>query len=494
RALRLEPVARRRRADRVAPRDRRRALRRRPRLGTTTYSVSMSSFPDVRLRRFRRSSGLRGLVRETHLRLDQFVMPLFVAPEALPNDELPGMSRHTVDGVVREVEELVRGGVGAVMLFGIPAEKDEQATGAWEEDGIVQQALRALRPRFRELVLVTDVCLCEYTSHGHCGVVVDGEVHNDRSLERLARRGRRGRRRAERHDGRPRGGDPRRARRRRLRRDADPRLLGEVRVGVLRPVPRGCRLGAVVRRPARLPDGSRERARGAPRVRARRRRGRRRDHGQARAPVPRRDPCGTRGIRPADRRVQRLRRVRDDQGGGAERLARRARRGARVAGRDQAGRRGSRRLVLDERPRAVAVIRSRSDLYRRAVDLIPGGVNSPVRAMRAVGLDEPFFVEHGEGAYLYDVDGNRYLDWVLSWGPLVFGHADAETVEAVRDAATRGTSFGAPTEAEVELAQEIVDAVPSVEKVRLVSSGTEAAMSALRLARAFTKRDRIIKF
>src|SRR5581483_6450748 len=91
------------------------------------------------------------------------------------------------DGVVREVEELVRGGVGAVMLFGIPAEKDEQATGAWEDEGIVQQALRALRPRFPELVLVTDVCLCEYTSHGHCGVVVDGEVHNDRSLELLAR-------------------------------------------------------------------------------------------------------------------------------------------------------------------------------------------------------------------------------------------------------------------------------------------------------------------
>jgi glutamate-1-semialdehyde 2,1-aminomutase len=136
----------------------------------------------------------------------------------------------------------------------------------------------------------------------------------------------------------------------------------------------------------------------------------------------------------------------------------------------------------------------RSDLYRRALDLIPGGVNSPVRAMRAVGLDEPFFVEHGEGAYLYDVDGNRYLDWVLSWGPLVFGHADPETVEAVREAALRGTSFGAPTEAEVELAAEIADAVPSVEKVRLVSSGTEAAMSALRLARGFTHRDRILKF
>jgi glutamate-1-semialdehyde 2,1-aminomutase len=136
----------------------------------------------------------------------------------------------------------------------------------------------------------------------------------------------------------------------------------------------------------------------------------------------------------------------------------------------------------------------RSALYRRALELIPGGVNSPVRAMRAVGLDEPFFVERGEGATLVDVDGNRYLDWVLSWGPLLFGHADPETVEAVRDAALRGTSFGAPTEAEVELAAEIVDALPSVEKVRLVSSGTEAAMSALRLARGFTRRDRILKF
>jgi glutamate-1-semialdehyde 2,1-aminomutase len=137
---------------------------------------------------------------------------------------------------------------------------------------------------------------------------------------------------------------------------------------------------------------------------------------------------------------------------------------------------------------------ARSNLYRRALELIPGGVNSPVRAMKAVGLDEPFFVARGEGAYLEDVDGNRYLDWVLSWGPLLFGHADAETVEAVREAALRGTSFGAPTEAEVELAAEIADAVPSVGRVRLVSSGTEAAMSALRLARAFTKRDRILKF
>jgi glutamate-1-semialdehyde 2,1-aminomutase len=133
-------------------------------------------------------------------------------------------------------------------------------------------------------------------------------------------------------------------------------------------------------------------------------------------------------------------------------------------------------------------------LWLTATKLIPGGVNSPVRAMKAVGLDAPFFVRRGEGAYLFDVEGNRFIDWVQSWGPLVFGHADAQTVAAVTDAAREGTSFGAPTEREVELAAEIVDAVPSVEMVRLVSSGTEAAMSALRLARAFTHRDRILKF
>ncbi|MFL5961306.1 MAG: glutamate-1-semialdehyde 2,1-aminomutase [Gaiellaceae bacterium] len=137
---------------------------------------------------------------------------------------------------------------------------------------------------------------------------------------------------------------------------------------------------------------------------------------------------------------------------------------------------------------------TRTELWHHAQKVIPGGVNSPVRAMRGVGLDEPFFVRRGDGATLETADGRTLLDWVQSWGPLIFGHADVETVEAVREAALDGTSFGAPTEREVELAQEIVDAVPSVELVRLVSSGTEAAMSAVRLARGFTHRDRVIKF
>ena len=146
------------------------------------------TFPVTRLRRLRREAVLRDVVRETTVSLDDLVMPLFVAPEALPNERLPGMARHTVEGLVREVEELVRLGVKAAILFGIPDEKDDEGSGAWVDDGIVQQALRALRPRFPELLLLTDVCLCEYTSHGHCGVIAaDGHVDNDASLELLAR-------------------------------------------------------------------------------------------------------------------------------------------------------------------------------------------------------------------------------------------------------------------------------------------------------------------
>jgi glutamate-1-semialdehyde 2,1-aminomutase len=133
------------------------------------------------------------------------------------------------------------------------------------------------------------------------------------------------------------------------------------------------------------------------------------------------------------------------------------------------------------------------ELYARARALIPGGVNSPVRAMRAVGRD-PIFVDHARGAELVDVDGNRYVDFVCSWGPLILGHAHPGVVRAVAAAAERGTSYGAPTEAEVELAAEVVRRVPGVEMVRLTSSGTEAAMTGVRLARAATGRDKLVKF
>ena len=124
---------------------------------------------------------------------------------------------------------------------------------------------------------------------------------------------------------------------------------------------------------------------------------------------------------------------------------------------------------------------------------MPGGVNSPVRSMRSIGRD-PIFIERGEGPHIWDVDGNRYVDWVSSWGPLILGHADPLVVEAVRQAADRGTSYGAPTPGEVDLANEVTKRFSSVEMVRMTSSGTEATMSALRLARAATGRSKIVKF
>jgi len=132
-------------------------------------------------------------------------------------------------------------------------------------------------------------------------------------------------------------------------------------------------------------------------------------------------------------------------------------------------------------------------LFQQAQRLIPGGVDSPVRAFKAVG-GQPLFIERGEGPYVYDVDGNRYIDYVLSWGPLITGHAHPKVVEAVQQAALKGTSYGAPSPLEIDLAKRVMDFMPNIEMIRFVNSGTEATMSALRLARAYTKRDKIIKF
>jgi porphobilinogen synthase len=150
----------------------------------------MCTFPKTRLRRLRRTGPLRDLVRETRLHLDDFVLPLFVCPgEGVfnPVEGLAGIAQRSVDELVREAGRLAGLGVRALMLFGIPEEKDEDASGAYDDDGIVQQALRALRAEQPELVLLTDVCLCEYTSHGHCGVIRGGEVANDETLDLLAR-------------------------------------------------------------------------------------------------------------------------------------------------------------------------------------------------------------------------------------------------------------------------------------------------------------------
>jgi porphobilinogen synthase len=157
---------------------------------TRDYASGVSAFPATRLRRLRRTAPLRALVRETRLDLDRFVMPLFVCPGEGVVQAVGGLeaiAQRSLDELVRECEELVALGVPAVILFGIPEQKDESGSGAWDEDGIVQRALRALRRACPELVLMTDVCLCEYTSHGHCGLVEGEEIANDPTLELLAR-------------------------------------------------------------------------------------------------------------------------------------------------------------------------------------------------------------------------------------------------------------------------------------------------------------------
>jgi len=147
----------------------------------------VTAFPVTRLRRLRRSDRLRWLVRETRLDLEDFVLPLFVGPATEPNPDLPALGRFSVDDLATEADEAARLGVRAVLLFGIPDEKDAEGSGAWDDDGVVQRALRTLRESSPGLVLLTDVCLCEYTSHGHCGVLEGDEVDNDATLELLAR-------------------------------------------------------------------------------------------------------------------------------------------------------------------------------------------------------------------------------------------------------------------------------------------------------------------
>src|SRR5512138_1631057 len=134
-----------------------------------------------------------------------------------------------------------------------------------------------------------------------------------------------------------------------------------------------------------------------------------------------------------------------------------------------------------------------SQLFASAKEIIPGGVNSPVRAFKSVGAD-PVFITRASGSMIFDVDGNEFIDYVGSWGPMILGHCHPDVVAAVKNAADSGASFGAPTEKEITLAEMVINAVPSIEMVRMVSSGTEATMSAIRLARGFTGRDKILKF
>ena len=278
-----------------------------------------------RPRRLRRTAALRDLVRETTLAPDDLVYPFFVVPgDGVRNaiHSMPGIDQISVDALAGEARQLGALGIKAVLLFGIPSAKDPLGLESFAEDGVVQHAIRALKDTSPELVVMTDVCLCEYTDHGHCGLVDDaGEVLNDETLEVLGRI-------AVSHA--EAGADVvapsgmldgmvaairSRARRRGPRARRDPLLRGQVRVRAVRPVSRGRRGRSPVRRPPQPPDGSRERARGHAGGGARRGAGRGRAPGQARDRVPRRRRTRKRALSGAPARgVQRERRVRDGEG------------------------------------------------------------------------------------------------------------------------------------------------------------------------------------
>ena len=256
------------------------------------------------MRRLRRTSVLRDLVRETRLDAGDLVLPLFVE-EGLEGrsaiDAMPGVDRHSLATVVDEAGEALSLGIPAVLLFGIPAEKDEQGSGAWDDEGVVQLAVRALKAAHPDLLVITDVCLCEYTSHGHCGLLrADGSVANDESVELLARTAVSHARAgadivapSDMMDGRV--GALRAA----LDEDGfddTPILAYSAKFAsrLLRPVPRRGRLHAGLRRPPRLPDGSGQRRRGAARDPARHPGGRRHGDGQAGAALPGHHPARSR--------------------------------------------------------------------------------------------------------------------------------------------------------------------------------------------------------
>jgi hypothetical protein len=230
-----------------------------------------AAFPKVRPRRMRRTEALRRLARETRLSPEQLIAPIFCTPGKGVRDpigSMPGVERWSPDVCAEKAREWVKLGIGGVLLFGIPDSKDATGTSGTDPNGIVPATVKAIKDAAPDLVVVTDVCLCEYTDHGHCGVIEGSEVNNDKTAAAAgeagagARPGRRRHRRPLGHDGRARGGDSRRARRGGPHGYADPLLRREVRLGLLRPLPRSRRQHAPRRQPARLPDGPRQRARG----------------------------------------------------------------------------------------------------------------------------------------------------------------------------------------------------------------------------------------
>src|SRR5439155_792004 len=373
---------------------------------------TLVSAPDrFRRSRLRRQGRVRDPVAETRLDPSMLILPVFVDANVTAPSEiasLPGHARLPVRDIPRIAERASGAGIGGLLLFGLPTEKDEHGENAADPLGPVPTALRALREPSPGLVLIADVCLCEYTTHGHCGVVTrEGAIDNDATLPFLA---------------------------------AAARVYAEA--------------GADVVAPSDMMDG---------RVAA------------IREELDAADLPETAILAYSAKYASSFYGPFRDAADCAPRFG------------DRAG------YQMDPRDGREALVEIAADIDERARRVMPGGVSSPVRAYGAVGGEPPFIVS-AEGCHVTDADGREYVDLVSSWGAVIAGHAHPNVIAAILAQARRGTSYGAPSPLEVELAEKITASVASVEMVRFVSSGTEAVMSALRLARAATGRDGILKF
>ena len=462
-----------------------------------------------RPRRLRTTAAIRAMIAETSLEPRQLILPMFVAEglrEPRPISSMPGVVQHTLDTLRKAAVGAADAGLAGVMLFGVPEHKDARGSGALDPDGILTAAIRAVREEVGdECLVMSDVCLDEFTDHGHCGVLTaSGAVDNDATVEIYAQMAV-------------------------LHAAAGSHVVGpsgmmDGQVGAIREAldASGATDVAILAYSVKYASAFYGPFREAV---ASSLTGNRRAYQQ--------DPANIREalrevaldveqgadivmVKPALGYLDVVRAVREavdlpvaayNVSGEYAMVEAAAANGwinrdAAVTEALTAIRRAGADVILSywalEGNKAAMTVRPATGTLRseaafeRAKLVTPGGVNSPVRAFRSVG-GTPRFIASGSGAYLYDVDGNELVDLVCSWGPMLLGHAHPDVIGAVADAAARGTSYGAPTLAEVDLAAEIIDRMP-VEQVRLVNSGTEATMSVLRLARGVTGRDKIIKF
>ena len=391
---------------------------------------------------------MRSMVRENHVRTEELIYPLFVMEGeniVQPVESMPGICQYSVDRMNEELDRVKALQIPAILIFGIPEHKDEVGSGAYDEHGIVQTAIRRIKKDYPDLLVIADVCLCEYTSHGHCGLIRDGIILNDETLPLLAQT-------AVSY----------------ARAGADiiaPSDMMDKRVGAIRQAldAAGFTYTPIMAYSAKFASGYygpfRDAAHSAP--------------GFGDRKTYQMDPANGR---------EAMREVEEDIAEGAD-------------------------LIIAKPAMAymdiITEIRRNYNIPIVAYNV--SGEYSMVKAAAANGwIDEKKIVMENligmkrAGADMiityHALDVAEWIDYVCSWGPGILGHADSRVIEKVKAACEEGLTFGAPTEREVEMAELLAQLVPSMEVSRLVSSGTEATMSAIRVARGYTKRDKIIKF